>query len=82
MNNAEKCRNKILELTLIKEIKIILSWSYTRCGSDKKYLKPKNKAKRRKKLMKLKPRFDKLGREFGFWEGLEKLRKDWMLPSI
>ena len=81
MSNATKIRNKILERKLIKEIKIILEGSYV-LGSEKKYLKPKNVARRRKKLEKLKPRFDKLGREFGFWEGLEKLRKDWNLPSI
>ena len=79
MSNATKIRNKILERKLIKEIKIILVGSYV---NEKKYLKPKNVARRRKKLEKLRPRFEKLGREFGFWEGLEKLRKDWNLPSI
>ena len=79
MSNATKLKNKILERQLIKEIKIILVGSYV---SEKKYLKAKNVAKRRKKLEKLKPMFDKLGREFGFWEGLEKLGLDWGLPSI
>ena len=81
MSNAQKIKNKILERKLIKEIKIILEGAYV-LGSERKYLKKKNKARRRKKLEKLKPRFDKLGREFGFWEGLEKLRLDWGLPSL